>query len=129
MLFLSPSEDVKMGAGQPHEVPATTCKHHLRALLISQVRSWRHQLPTAGTEAGVASPSGLYNLVSVADAHGAPGARQGAICWYHCVSRHSLNPAQHSLDAKLWQLPSQSGPELTQASLAPSCAPGRGAWG
>lgn len=56
MLFgsLSPSEDVKMGAGQPHEVLATMCKHHLRALLISQVRAWCHQPPTAGTGAGVA---------------------------------------------------------------------------
>lgn len=69
---LSPSENVKMGAGQPHEVPATMCKHHLRALLISQVRPWRHQLPTAGTEAGAASPSGLCNLVSVTDAHWVP---------------------------------------------------------
>lgn len=40
MLFgsLNPSGDVKMGAGQPHEVLPTMCKHHLRALLISQVR-------------------------------------------------------------------------------------------
>lgn len=43
-----------MGAGQPQEVATTTCKHHLRVLLISQAGPWCHRLPTAGTEAGVA---------------------------------------------------------------------------
>ena len=51
---LSPSEDVKMGAGQPREELATTCKHRLRAPLIFQVRPWCHQAPLWGASRQVA---------------------------------------------------------------------------
>ena len=115
--YLSPLEDVKMGAGQPHEVPATMCKHHLRALLISRVRPWRHQLPTAGAEAGDTRQatcviSWRWQWQKTPGSRGQTGDHLlvplSALQWPDC-------PAQHLLDAKPQQLLGQRGPELTQA--------------
>lgn len=104
------------------------CKHHLRALLIFQARPWCHQLPTAGTEAGVALAklpvcscvSGGRSVIGLLVDHLL--VTLSALWWPEC-------PAQHFLDVKPQQLLGQRGPGLTQTSLALNCAPGRGAWG